>query len=557
MSWEGRCLAQRYTIEARLGAGSMGEVFLARDLKLQSRCVVKVLAANYAQMPNVRARFKTEGLIQGNIHHANIVRATDIVEEGDLLAIVMDYVDGGDVAQHLAARGGRMAWPEVWSLMRPVLDGVSAAHARKVVHRDLKPGNILLSWDGDRLVPKVADFGIAKVLAEAGVGMTRTGAVMGTPAYMSPEQLRGQLDLDERTDIFALGAMLYELLTGVHPWGQGEDVPRRMAQGPVPVPPSSLTHGLPAGLDTVILRAMALERDHRHPDVASLRAELSRLADAPSWGGGFASSPVPPTEMAVEPAGAGARDQGTGQPGRGTPEREGDPRRSEAGLRPRWLEFDGRTVQGMIGGFLLTGLVVGAWAWLSTPPGPDVYEAPTSPAAAGDAAGPSSTGGAGTEFGPVHPPAPAKVTADGEEEEGAAERAAARREAEREREALRAQVKAEQAARAAADRGLHPTGAPSGWCQRDSAANACQQCSSDADCGGTRSSCWAERSGACGSGEPPAARRAPRPAPPAPAGGGGWCKAQSAANACGRCANDADCGGTRSSCWAQRSGACR
>ena len=311
----------RYVIDRELGRGAMGAVYRAVDTRLESLVAVKVLFPHLVHNARLRERFRNEARVQAGLNHPNVVRATDWVDDGETLAVVMDYVEGPSLEAALAQAGGALAPDDVWAVLGPVLDAVAHAHAGRVVHRDLKPGNILLdrrATGSHRLgLPRVADFGIAKMLSTSGPGMTVAGTVMGTPAYMSPEQLRGWIDLDARADVYALGAIAYQLLTGRTPYGYGEDVPRAMTAGPPP-PPSSLRAGVPPAVDAPIARALALDRDLRYADVAALKAALgpalSASGPAMSYGGSApppAWPAMPATELttpapAVPPRGAWA-----------------------------------------------------------------------------------------------------------------------------------------------------------------------------------------------------------------------------------------------------------
>ena len=288
----------RYELLQELGRGAMGQVYLAQDTRLQRRVVVKILADEYARHDGVRRRFVNEALIQANILHTNIVRALDAVEEEALLAIVMDYVDGPDLGTYLQQRGGRLTWAAAVALLDPVLDAVATAHAAGVVHRDLKPANVLVQAGPGGPVPRVADFGIAKILGDdAGAGKTRAGAVLGTPHYMPPEQLRGLTDLDARADVYALGAILYQMVTGSLPHGDKTteyEVTHAVLSGNVPPPASSQNPALPAGVDGVIAHAMAPDREARFQSVTELRAAVQAV--------GSSRAVAPPATILEEPA---------------------------------------------------------------------------------------------------------------------------------------------------------------------------------------------------------------------------------------------------------------
>ena len=310
MTWIGRRAGDggRYEVERALGEGTMGQVFLGRDSRLNRRVVLKVLSPALAANPRVRQRFANEGEIQANLLHDHIVRVVDAFDEAETSVIVMDFVDGPTVEDHLQQVGGRLSFARVHAIIAPVCDAVGYAHAHGVIHRDLKPANILLDLGRGFEVPKVADFGIAKIAAD-GSTRTRAGAVMGTPAFMPPEQLLGAADLDHRADIYALGVVLYQLTTGQLPYGDATEyeVTHKVLSG-VPIDAPSLhAPSLPAGFDAVIAKATAHDRAVRYASMAALRAGLDALlmaqvaapvtGDAPEP----ATAPVTPTAAVESP----------------------------------------------------------------------------------------------------------------------------------------------------------------------------------------------------------------------------------------------------------------
>ncbi len=205
-------VADRYTVEARLGAGGMAVVYRVRHNVLGSSHAMKVLTV---PMPTVRQRLIQEGRVQSSLVHPNIVPVTDVVAIGDMPALVMEYVRGPSLDAYLSR--SRPTLEQADDLARGILRGVGAAHRHGLIHRDLKPANILLAITDHGPVPKITDFGLVKILAgEQGgsLSQTRSGMRMGTPPYMAPEQIRDTKGVDARADIFSLGAVLYELLTG-------------------------------------------------------------------------------------------------------------------------------------------------------------------------------------------------------------------------------------------------------------------------------------------------------------------------------------------------------
>jgi serine/threonine protein kinase len=213
-------VVDRYTIEAPLGRGGQAIVYRARHNQLGTLHAIKVL-----QMPtaSVRKRLIQEGQVQARLKHPNIVAVSDVIDVGGAPGLVMEYVEGPSMDVLLARH--RLTVEQIDDLALGVLAGVAAAHRQGLVHRDLKPHNIMLQVTPGGFIPKVMDFGLAKVLSgdTAPGHRTRTGAVMGTPFYMSPEQIRETKNVDQRTDVFALGCVLYEMVTGVRAF-EREDI---------------------------------------------------------------------------------------------------------------------------------------------------------------------------------------------------------------------------------------------------------------------------------------------------------------------------------------------
>ena len=212
----GTLLDNRYEVVNKLGEGGMATIYLVRHLGLRSLHALKVPDPRLFQSPEARQRFTNEGRIQALLRHPHIAQVTDIVIS-PVPGLVMEYVEGGTLGELCEqSPGGRLDLAVLRELFPPVLGAMEEAHGHRVVHRDLTPGNILLSKGHQgRMHPKVTDFGIAKVEEEESQRYrTRTGVLLGTRPYMSPEQIRGAAEVDARTDIFALGAILYEAVTG-------------------------------------------------------------------------------------------------------------------------------------------------------------------------------------------------------------------------------------------------------------------------------------------------------------------------------------------------------
>jgi len=262
----------RYRILAPLGRGGSGQVYSAEHLGTGRRCAIKFLSDEAAADPDAVERFSREARILGELEHRGIVSILDFDEAEDGRPyLVMDHLEGEDLASRLE-RQGPLRWTEARRLFRQVCRALGAAHAQGVLHRDLKPSNIYLTPDdegGDRAV--LLDFGLAKHHTLPEAPLTRTGAIMGTPAYMSPEQARGR-PADERSDVYSLAAVLYQMLTGEPPF-RGSTFTEVLAQV-LTDPPEPLArhtrHPPPAHLDAVIQIAMAKDPGLRHGSVAEL-----------------------------------------------------------------------------------------------------------------------------------------------------------------------------------------------------------------------------------------------------------------------------------------------
>ncbi|MCB9681089.1 MAG: serine/threonine protein kinase [Alphaproteobacteria bacterium] len=269
----------RFAIEAVLGRGGMATVYRARHTHLGTIHAIKVLDVSAR---SIHRRLLLEGRTQAALRHPNVVAVSDVVEVGDALGLVMEYVDGPSLSALL--RLGTPSLAQANAVMEGVLAGVAEAHTLGVVHRDLKPGNVLLELRPGGVRPKITDFGLAKVLdTESGEGHTRSGASMGTPAYMAPEQVRDAKDVDGRADVFALGALAYELLSGCRAFGGSDvfEVMQAVTSGQrtdlVLLRPS-----LPLPLVEVVDKALAVERGDRYPDVTSMaRAWAEATRDVP------------------------------------------------------------------------------------------------------------------------------------------------------------------------------------------------------------------------------------------------------------------------------------
>ncbi len=264
----GILLAGRYEILQLLGRGGMGAVYKARDKELDRFVALKLIRPELARNPEMLGRFKQELILARQVTHKNVIRIFDLGQSNGIKFITMDFVEGQDLRALLRERG-KLPPAEAAKIMLQICRALEAAHAEHVIHRDLKPQNIMLDKKGRVYV---MDFGIAR--SARVLGMTQTGALIGTPEYMSPEQARGET-LDQRSDIFSLGVIFYEILTGKGPYPS--DTPlatlwKRM-QEPV-TPPLKLEPGLPPALNEIVVKALAIEPEKRFASAREMAHQL-------------------------------------------------------------------------------------------------------------------------------------------------------------------------------------------------------------------------------------------------------------------------------------------
>ena len=271
----GQVLKGNYRLDKQVGAGGMAWVFSATHTTLEEVMAVKILLPHIAQDEEVRTRFINEAKIQFKLKHNNIVSVTDVIEEDGLIGIVMEWVNGENLKQFLKRVGLPLPLRDIWLLMAPVLDAVGYAHKRSLVHRDLKPPNIMLHNDREQkqVIPKVTDFGIAKLLDDD--SHTQTGMVMGTVKYMSPEQMKDSKDVDHRSDIYSLGVMIYLMATGRLPYTGKNDMVIYKPFHEIPPRPSTLNPRLPPAFDAMMEKCLAKNPAQRYPTCSDLSHALS------------------------------------------------------------------------------------------------------------------------------------------------------------------------------------------------------------------------------------------------------------------------------------------
>jgi serine/threonine-protein kinase len=268
-----------YQILNKLGAGAMATVYRARQLSLDRIVAVKVLPRRMSEDPEFVERFYREGKAAAKLNHNNIVQAIDVGEAGGFHYFVMEYVEGCTVYDELA--GGKVFKErEALDTIRQITDALMHAHERGLIHRDVKPKNIMLTTSR---VAKLADMGLAREMTDVEAAMAEAGRAYGTPYYISPEQIRGQVDIDHRADIYSLGATIYHMVTGRVPF-----------EAPTPsavmhkhlketlIPPDHLNTSLTAGCGAMIEMMMAKDRDQRYPSARELLIDMDLLASGQS-----------------------------------------------------------------------------------------------------------------------------------------------------------------------------------------------------------------------------------------------------------------------------------
>ena len=274
----GSVLSDTYEVLRVIGEGGMGRVYEAAHRRLQSRrFAIKVLHHELARQPDVVSRFQREAEAASALHHPNVVQVFDVNRTPDGRPyLVAELLEGEDLGEHLD-RVGKLRLTAAIDIVRQLCGALSAAHARGIVHRDIKPENVFLLGGSDSLQIKVLDFGISK-LGDGPSTLTRTGMIIGTPAYMPPEQARGGR-VDHRVDIYAAGALLYRALTGSKPFDDHDDPMATLSAviADEPRRPSTIERSIPIGLELVIQRAMAKDPDERYASFAEFEAALAEL----------------------------------------------------------------------------------------------------------------------------------------------------------------------------------------------------------------------------------------------------------------------------------------
>ncbi|MCK6592132.1 MAG: serine/threonine protein kinase [Polyangiaceae bacterium] len=277
----GVVIGDKYRLQRQLASGGMGSVWVARHLQLDIDVAIKFMTTEAALSPDGRSRFEREAKAAALLHSPYVVSVQDFGVDDDLPYMVMELLHGEDLEERLR-RSDRLSPEETMTLLAQAAKGLGRAHELGILHRDLKPRNLFLtspvSMHDDEIV-KILDFGIAKHYKSFGVvGATTSHHLVGSPNYMSPEQIRGMKDIDHRSDLWSLGVILYQAMTGVLPF-EGEvliDVLNKVASGPI-TPPTELVPELPAGTDTFFLRALARDRAARFQSIREMVDAFAEL----------------------------------------------------------------------------------------------------------------------------------------------------------------------------------------------------------------------------------------------------------------------------------------
>ncbi len=356
----GTTLGNRYKIVRLLGEGGMGAVYEARDVEVDRVVALKVIRPEYANQPEILNRFKQELVLARQITHKNVIRIFDLGQADGVRFITMEFVPGQDLHSMLG-KGYPFTTEEKVKIIREICRALEAAHGEGVVHRDLKPHNIMIETGGRAVV---MDFGIARSTQDT--GLTSTGALIGTPAYMSPEQAKGE-KIDTRSDLFSLGVIFYELLTGRAPYESETTVGmlvKRVQERPLP--PIEVKQDVPQGLSDIVLKCLVVERNARYQKAREIIQDLDGWTNDPV---GFRPSlPAQPPHQPTQtlPGGQTVWSQ-AGAGGTVMGQTMLNPSMANAGMTNAGMTSAGMTNAGMVG----AGMVGAAsrhskaWKWIT------------------------------------------------------------------------------------------------------------------------------------------------------------------------------------------------
>jgi serine/threonine-protein kinase len=312
----GSLIADKYRIEALIGEGGMGAVFRARHELMDKAVALKWLRPGLASHAESRDRFIREARAMARVRHPNVIEVYDVGVHQGALFLVMELLEGESFESVLER--GTMPIPRALRLLIESMQGVAEAHRRKIIHRDIKPENIFIVYDAQHPdgVAKVLDFGVSKLIDDAPhlLKITHTGATMGTPLYMSFEQMNGVSDLDARADVYSFGVLLYRALAGRLPFEA--DTFAALALAIVtkrPAAPKQLRSELPTSIDSVVMKALAIDRNERHSSLDELIDALTLLASTEGFLGQMTQPSAMPPLLTPRTSAAFAPSRGRGQ----------------------------------------------------------------------------------------------------------------------------------------------------------------------------------------------------------------------------------------------------
>ncbi|HEX8396085.1 MAG TPA: serine/threonine-protein kinase, partial [Pyrinomonadaceae bacterium] len=267
---------ERYEIERKLGAGGMGEVYLATDKSLKRRVALKVLNTRIGDSKELAIRFQREAIATANLHHPNIVQVYDFLTNGGRAVLVTEFIEGLTL-EDLLKRKGIFSIVDTVQIALTVAEALEAAHNIGIIHRDIKPSNIMINTAGDI---KLLDFGIAKLQDTTSEAITQVGTIVGTPAYISPEQIEAENKVDIRSDLYSLGAVMYRMLTGSNYFGEETSTPGIIykVMQLKPSPPSDKRPEIPIQLDKITLKLLEKNRNNRFSTAGDLIKELKHFS---------------------------------------------------------------------------------------------------------------------------------------------------------------------------------------------------------------------------------------------------------------------------------------